>query len=228
VSAPPDLSVLRKAKVFCPVLSPLPDSEYVEPVRLCCFYTEYKLLDSLILLRGGVLDYSHERQSACVLPPFLKPVGGKTLVHFVLRGLDLIYLKSTRLFTCQSWSDRELVCVKSIRRSGEDMLDFSTHPLVEAAWLAAHLSDAELCIVDARWRGDGTSRELFQRGHIPGAVHLDWYHDLSWTDARGVRNLLLPPVPPEPFATVMQAAGIGDQTRVVVYAETDHSGAARI
>ena len=105
------------------------------------------------------------------------------------------------------------------------MLDFSTHPLVETAWLAEHLSDADVCIVDARWRGDGTSQELYQQGHLPGAVHLDWYHDLSWTDARGVRNLLLPS---EPFAAVMEAAGIGDRTRVVVYAETDHSGAARL
>ncbi len=105
------------------------------------------------------------------------------------------------------------------------MLDFSTHPLVETAWLAAHLSDADVRIVDARGLGDGTSRELFQRGHIPGAVHLDWYHDLSWTDARGVRNLLLPP---ESFAAAMQAAGIGDHTHVVAYAETDHSGAARL
>jgi hypothetical protein len=72
------------------------------------------------------------------------------------------------------------------------MLDFSTHPLVEATWLAAHLPDADVCIVDARGLGDGTSRALYQRGHIPGAIHLDWYHDLSWTDARGVRNLLLP------------------------------------
>jgi thiosulfate/3-mercaptopyruvate sulfurtransferase len=62
-------------------------------------------------------------------------------------------------------------------------------------------------------------------GHLPGAIHLDWYRDLSWTDARGVRNLLLPP---EPFAAVMEAVGIGDQTRVVAYAETDHSGAARL
>jgi thiosulfate/3-mercaptopyruvate sulfurtransferase len=105
------------------------------------------------------------------------------------------------------------------------MLDFSTHPLVETTWLAEHLSEADVCIVDARWRGDGTSRELFQRGHLPGAIHLDWYHDLSWTDARGVRNLLLPP---EPFATVMEASGTGDHTRVVAYTETDHSGAARL
>jgi 3-mercaptopyruvate sulfurtransferase SseA len=77
----------------------------------------------------------------------------------------------------------------------------------------------------ARWRGDGTSRELYRQGHLPGAVHLDWQHDLSWTDERGVGYLLLPP---EPFAAVMEAVGIGDRTRVVVYAEADHSGAARL
>ncbi|GAC1568195.1 MAG: sulfurtransferase [Ktedonobacteraceae bacterium] len=104
-------------------------------------------------------------------------------------------------------------------------MDFSAHPLVETAWLEAHLSDDDLCIVDASWRGDGTSRALYQRGHLPGAVHLDWHHDLSWTDERGVRDLLLPT---EPFAAVMEAVGIGDQTRVVAYAETDHSGAARL
>src|SRR5712692_8695441 len=105
------------------------------------------------------------------------------------------------------------------------MIDFSAHPLVETAWLAAHLEDDDLRIVDARWRGDGSSRELYQHGHLPGAIHLDWHRDLSWTDERGVRNLLLPP---EPFAAVMEAIGIGDQTRVVAYAETDHSGAARL
>ncbi len=60
------------------------------------------------------------------------------------------------------------------------MLDFSAHPLVETAWLAAHLSDGNVRIVDARWRGDGTSRELYQQGHLPGAVHLDWHRDLSF------------------------------------------------
>jgi thiosulfate/3-mercaptopyruvate sulfurtransferase len=105
------------------------------------------------------------------------------------------------------------------------MLDFYTHPLVEPSWLATHLDDDDLCVVDARWRGDGTGREMYRQGHLPGAVYLDWQRDLSWTDEQGVGYLLLPP---EPFAAVMEAVGIGDRTRVVVYAETDHSGAARL
>jgi thiosulfate/3-mercaptopyruvate sulfurtransferase len=105
------------------------------------------------------------------------------------------------------------------------MLDFVVQSLIEPTWLAAHLYDEDVRVVDARWRGDGTSRELYRQGHLPGAVHLDWQRDLSWTGGRGVGYLLLPP---ERFAAVMEAAGIGEQTRVVAYAETDHSGAARL
>ncbi len=72
------------------------------------------------------------------------------------------------------------------------MLNFLTHPLIESAWLAEYLSDGDMCIVDARWRRDGSSRDLYSHRHLPGAIHLDWYHDLSWTDTRGARNLLLP------------------------------------
>jgi thiosulfate/3-mercaptopyruvate sulfurtransferase len=96
--------------------------------------------------------------------------------------------------------------------------------LVETAWLADHLNDPGLRIVDARWRGDGSGRQLYLAGHIPGAVHLDWHLDLN--QARGsIRDLLLPP---EQFSAVIGSAGIGDETRVVAYAETDYSGAARL
>jgi thiosulfate/3-mercaptopyruvate sulfurtransferase len=105
------------------------------------------------------------------------------------------------------------------------MPDFLAQPLVEPSWLAAHLADGAVRVVDARGLADGTSRELYRQGHLPGTVHLDWQRDLSWTDERGVGYLLLPP---EPFAAIMEAVGIGDRTRVVTYAETDHSGAARL
>src|SRR3990170_646925 len=107
-------------------------------------------------------------------------------------------------------------------KSPEPLLEQS---LVETSWLAERLEHPGLRIVDARWRGDGSSRALYQRGHIPGAVPLDWHLDLSYTDDRGVRELLLPP---DRFAAVMAAAGIGDETAVVAYAESDYSGAARL
>src|SRR5260370_38057679 len=103
------------------------------------------------------------------------------------------------------------------------MIDFSACLLVETAWLAAHLADGDVRVVDARWRGDGTSRELYQQGHLPGAVHLDWQRDLSWTDGRGVWYLLLRP---EPFAAGMEAAGGGEPARGVGHARTDHARAA--
>ena len=104
------------------------------------------------------------------------------------------------------------------------MANSDLQPLVSASWLADHIGDANLQIVDTRWRGDGSGHRRYVAGHIPGAIHLDWHSDLNHT-VNGVRDLLLPP---ERFAAVMQAAGIDDDTSVVVYAETDHSGAARL
>jgi thiosulfate/3-mercaptopyruvate sulfurtransferase len=98
------------------------------------------------------------------------------------------------------------------------------HALVTVPWLAQHLTDAGLRVIDARWRGDGSGRALYAAGHLPGAVHLDWHSDLNHTRA-GVRDLLLPPAE---FAAVMSAAGIGDDTRVVAYADGDYSGATRL
>lgn len=104
-------------------------------------------------------------------------------------------------------------------------MDLSKQPLVETDWLAAHLADPELRIVDSRCQGQGDCRQMYLAGHIPGAVQLCWHADLTYTDDRGVRYLLLPP---ERFAQVMSTAGIGKGTRVVAYAETDYSGAARL
>lgn len=94
--------------------------------------------------------------------------------------------------------------------------------LVETGWLAEHLDDRSLRVVDLRWRGDGSGRQLYELGHIPGAIHLDWHGDLN---GGSPDDLLLPP---DPFAALMAASGIGDASAVVAYADTDHSGAARL
>lgn len=103
-------------------------------------------------------------------------------------------------------------------------MDFSNHPLVETAWLAAHLEDGDLRIVDSRCLGEGDCHQIYRAGHIPNAVHVCWHMHLSHTE-HGVRYLI---PPPDQFAAAMTTAGIGDETRVVAYADTDYSGAARL
>lgn len=96
------------------------------------------------------------------------------------------------------------------------------NPLVETDWLAAHLDDPDLRVVDLRWRGDGSGRQIYLQSHIPGAVHLDWHADLN---GNSPDDALLSP---QRFAALMEANGISNATRVVAYAKTDHSGAARL
>src|SRR5262245_229390 len=103
-------------------------------------------------------------------------------------------------------------------------IDLTATPLVSTDWLAGHLTDPDLRIVDARWHGRRDSRAMFREEHIPGAVHLDWQRDLS-TTINGIRDVLLPP---DDFVAVMSAHRIGDDARVVAYAHKDYSGAARL
>jgi thiosulfate/3-mercaptopyruvate sulfurtransferase len=90
--------------------------------------------------------------------------------------------------------------------------------------LAARLGDKNLVVVDMRWREDGSARGLYDRGHIPGAVFLDWATDLVDPDA-GVAFMLAPPAR---FAHAMADRGIGDGTPVVAYADAFGNGPFRL
>ena len=46
--------------------------------------------------------------------------------------------------------------------------------LVSTDWLAGHLEDPDLVVVDMRWREDGSGRSGYERAHIPGAVNLPY------------------------------------------------------
>ena len=50
------------------------------------------------------------------------------------------------------------------------------HPekLVSTEWLAAHLNDANLRIIESN-----EDMLLYDTGHIPGAVKVDWTSDLN-------------------------------------------------
>ncbi len=104
------------------------------------------------------------------------------------------------------------------------MIDFSTHPLVETDWLAEHLSEPNLLVVDARCWGQGVCRRDYLESHIPGAGQLCWHLDLTYKTGNVHHRILAP----DRFAEVVAAAGIGGDTLVVGYDVADYSGAARL
>ena len=98
-------------------------------------------------------------------------------------------------------------------------------PLVDTTWLAAHLGDADLRVVDLRWYLSGKSgaRE-YAKGHIAGAVFVDLERALTGPVGPGRH-----PVPsPAQVERAMRAAGVSASTRVVVYDDAGGSVAARL
>jgi thiosulfate/3-mercaptopyruvate sulfurtransferase len=101
------------------------------------------------------------------------------------------------------------------------------HPeaLVSTDWLAAHLEDPQIRILDCSFKMPGaapTAREDYERGHISGAVFFDI------DEIAGLGTGLPHMVPsPERFARKMEALGIGDDDRVIIYDSVGLSSAGR-
>lgn len=97
--------------------------------------------------------------------------------------------------------------------------------LVSTEWLAAHLGDPQVRILDSSYKQPGitpTAREDYQHGHIPGAVFFD-------IDDVATPGTSLPHMIPSPdlFERKMAERGIGNDDRVVVYDSVGLSSAGR-
>jgi thiosulfate/3-mercaptopyruvate sulfurtransferase len=101
------------------------------------------------------------------------------------------------------------------------------HPeaLAGTDWLAVHLGDPNVRVLDSSFKLPGvtpTAREDYNRGHIPGAVFFDI------DDICEPRTSLPHMIPsPDLFARKVEALGIGDGDRVVVYDSAGLSSAGR-
>ncbi|MEH6830423.1 MAG: 3-mercaptopyruvate sulfurtransferase [Sulfitobacter sp.] len=87
--------------------------------------------------------------------------------------------------------------------------------LVSTDWLAKHLKDPDLRILDASWYLPADARNPkaeYDEAHIPGARFFD-IDEIS--DARSDLPHMAPPI--EKFMSRMRAMGIGDGHQVVVY-----------
>jgi thiosulfate/3-mercaptopyruvate sulfurtransferase len=99
-------------------------------------------------------------------------------------------------------------------------------PLVDSAWLAAHLGDPRLRVIDFRWQQGRPGRAGYEAGHIPGAVFVDLEADgLSGHGAGGGRH----PLPErQAFETAMRDAGVDRDCAVVVYDDQNGFTACRL
>jgi thiosulfate/3-mercaptopyruvate sulfurtransferase len=104
------------------------------------------------------------------------------------------------------------------------------HPeaLASTEWLAAHLDDPNLRILETRdllAEGDPDARlAAYEAGHIPGAVYVDAANDIS--DPNGSAPLLI--LPQDGFEARMGRLGIDNDTTVVVYDDAGNTWSARL
>ena len=105
-------------------------------------------------------------------------------------------------------------------------------PLVSTAWLADHLYDKNLRIVDIRGKVLPATeppphyfshREDYETLHIPNAVFVDWTVDI--VEPNSPSNDVLSP---DRFATLMGTLGIDSNTSVVIYDDAESMFAARL
>lgn len=81
--------------------------------------------------------------------------------------------------------------------------------LVDTAWVAAHLNDPKVRIVEV-----DVDTSAYEQGHIPGAVGWNWKTQLQASPQRDV-------VTKEGFEALCRASGIANDTLIVFYG--DHS-----
>ncbi len=87
--------------------------------------------------------------------------------------------------------------------------------LVSTDWLADHLADPDLVVIDGSWHlpgGQRDARKEYEAEHIPGAVFFD-------IDAIADTTNPLPHMLPaaEQFAAAVGALGIGNDSKIVCY-----------
>ena len=121
----------------------------------------------------------------------------------------------------------------SLQTDSTNSAELKLDSLVTTEWLSEHLDDPDLVILDCTVLVEPdengglrivSGRANYEAGHIPSAGFADLMGDLSDLDAPW--ELTMPA--PEQFSVAMGALGVGNDSRVVLYAANNPDWAARI
>ena len=97
---------------------------------------------------------------------------------------------------------------------GAHMTEYAKSVLVTADWVAEHLDDPAIVVAEV-----DENTDLYEEGHIPGAVKLHWKDDLQDPVERDI-------VGKAQFERLLGGLGIGNDTTVVVYGDKNNWFAA--
>jgi thiosulfate/3-mercaptopyruvate sulfurtransferase len=92
--------------------------------------------------------------------------------------------------------------------------DYANDVLVSTDWVAEHLDDDSVRIVEV-----DENPALYAESHIPGAIGFDWRHDLQDQVKRDFLS-------PEAFGELMGSRGISNEHTVVLYGDRNNWFAA--
>jgi thiosulfate/3-mercaptopyruvate sulfurtransferase len=96
--------------------------------------------------------------------------------------------------------------------SGANSISGYVHPevLVETSWVAEHLNDSSIRLIEA-----DEDVLLYEIGHVPGAVKLDWHVDVQDPLERDF-------VDRQNFEKLMSSWGISNDTTIVLYGDKNN------
>ena len=86
--------------------------------------------------------------------------------------------------------------------------------LVETQWVADHMKDPKVRVIEV-----SVDQSAFDQGHIPGAVALNWFHDL---EERPHRDIASKPT----MERLLGNAGVGNDITIIVYGDNNNWFAA--
>ena len=82
--------------------------------------------------------------------------------------------------------------------------------LVDTQWVADHLKDPKIRVIEV-----SVDQSAFDQGHIPGAVALNWFHDLEEHPHRDIASKAT-------IERLLGNAGVGPDTTIVVYGDNNN------
>jgi len=97
------------------------------------------------------------------------------------------------------------------------MMDKYAYPdyLVDTEWVAEHLKDPAVRIVES-----DEDALLYEQGHIPGAVKVDWFTSLQHPIRRDFLSV-------KDLEQLFSNLGIGNDTTVVLYGDKSNGSYSR-